>query len=99
MTAARPRKKTGFSLIEAAIVLAIVGLVIGGIWVAASAVATKMKISRTLVGLTFAVSQGQKKLPMSMYTGSYVWIQGSGATMGITMNIFPKDWVSGTRVV
>lgn len=32
------RLRLGFNLIEAAIVLGVVGLVIGGIWVAASAV-------------------------------------------------------------
>lgn len=36
----------GFSLIEAAIVLGIVGLVIGGIWVAASAVQTQIRLAR-----------------------------------------------------
>lgn len=38
-------KPKGFSLIEAAIVLGIVGLVIGGIWVAAAAVAQNNRVS------------------------------------------------------
>ena len=33
-----PPKKSGFSLIEAAIIMGVIGLVIGGIWVAASSV-------------------------------------------------------------
>lgn len=37
----------GFSLIEAAIVLALAGLVIGGLWVAASAVRQSMVVSKT----------------------------------------------------
>jgi len=41
------RQKRGFSLIEAAIVLAIVGLVIGGIWMAASAVNAAQRVNRT----------------------------------------------------
>lgn len=40
--------KGGFSLIEAAIVLAIVGLVIGGLWLAASTVSENRKQSRFL---------------------------------------------------
>ncbi len=39
--------RKGFNLIEAAIVLGVVGLVIGGIWVAAASVNENMKISRT----------------------------------------------------
>jgi len=35
--------RRGFNLVEAAIVLGIVGLVIGGIWVAASSIASNMK--------------------------------------------------------
>lgn len=41
-------QKKGFSLIEAAIVLGIVGLVIGGIWIAASAVQEKNRQSVTV---------------------------------------------------
>ncbi len=38
----------GFSLIEAAIVLGVVGLVIGGIWIAAETVMTRVKTSQYL---------------------------------------------------
>jgi hypothetical protein len=40
------RRKRGFNLIEAAIVLGVVGLVIGGIWVAASSVSRTMGINQ-----------------------------------------------------
>lgn len=42
------KQRRAFSLIEAAIVLALVGLVIGGIWAAASAVNQSNRINRTL---------------------------------------------------
>ena len=42
----RHNHKRGFNLIEAAIVLAVVGLVIGGIWVAASAVRDNYKANQ-----------------------------------------------------
>jgi type II secretory pathway pseudopilin PulG len=42
---ARSKKKKGFSLIEAAVVLGVVGVVIGGIWVATSAVLAKMRVN------------------------------------------------------
>jgi len=43
-------KHKGFSLIEAAIVLALIGIVIGGIWSAASAVSESHRMSNTLEG-------------------------------------------------
>lgn len=49
-TKPRSRKSgiLGFNLIEAAIVLGVVGLVIGGIWIAAATVNNKMRIDNTL---------------------------------------------------
>lgn len=43
-----PRTRRGFNLVEAAIVLGVVGLVIGGIWVAAASVTRNMRIKETL---------------------------------------------------
>jgi type II secretory pathway pseudopilin PulG len=40
--------KKAFSLIEAAIVLGIIGLVIGGIWIAAASVQENNRVSRHL---------------------------------------------------
>jgi len=42
----RPHKRAAFSLIEAAIVLGIVGLVIGGLWVAASKAMDSLKVTQ-----------------------------------------------------
>lgn len=47
----------GFSLIEAAIVLGVVGLVIGGIWVAASAVQEGMRLNKAIQALTVISSK------------------------------------------
>ena len=44
------RMKKGFSLIESAIVLGIVGLVIGGIWVATATIRENMLINKTVQG-------------------------------------------------
>lgn len=46
------RSRRGFNLIEAAIVLGVVGLVIGGIWIAASSVRQRMAINDIEVGIT-----------------------------------------------
>lgn len=45
------RNRQGFSLIESAIVLAVVGLVIGGIWVAAAHITQKRRAQQTVDGL------------------------------------------------
>lgn len=42
-----PRDKRGFTLTEAAIVLGIVGLILGAIWVAAAAVYNNLRVSTT----------------------------------------------------
>lgn len=49
----------GFSLIEAAIVLGIVGLVIAGIWIAAAAVQKQLLISRTMEMLAYVRSESE----------------------------------------
>ncbi len=47
--------RRGFSLIEAAIVLGVIGFVIGGIWVAAGAVMDRFKMSALMQGLVLTV--------------------------------------------
>lgn len=53
----RDRARKAFSLIEAAIVLGVVGLVIGGIWWAASAVRDAQKIQRLSEDIYLALSK------------------------------------------
>lgn len=55
------KRKRGFNLVEAAIVLGVVGLVIGGIWVAASAVTNNLKITDTKKAI-LSISQGARNL-------------------------------------
>lgn len=64
----RKRESSGFSLIEAAIVLGIVGLVIGGIWVAASAVSDRMAATRIAGSLVQMADATQNLLKRSAYT-------------------------------
>lgn len=60
--AVAPRNRKGFSLVEAAIVLGVVGLVIGGIWVAAATVIENHKVNKTVEGITTNVSNIRKFL-------------------------------------
>lgn len=53
-------KRRGFSLIEAAIVLGVVGVVIGGIWAAASAVSNRFKVATLVQNSLLAFQQAEK---------------------------------------
>ena len=83
-----PEKK-GFSLIEAAIVLGVVGLVIGGIWVAAATVREEWKISRLFGDIQLIVNKAQNLISSadSRSIGSVnITSQLQSA------NVFPGDW-------
>jgi hypothetical protein len=55
--------RRGFNLIEAAIVLGVIGLVIGGIWVAAASVADNQRVSATSAGLLSTCQSIQRVFP------------------------------------
>lgn len=56
---AAPRNRKGFSLVEAAIVLAVVGLVVGGIWYAAANVMENYRVNKTVADLQLIVRNVQ----------------------------------------
>lgn len=91
----KPRQ--GFSLIEAAIVLGVVGLVIGGIWVAAAAVQTKMMSNNIATGINIAINNIQRLIPHDMPVG---WLQYevSSTHYAADMQIFPADWIQNQQV-
>jgi len=92
------RKNNAFSLIEAAIVLGIVGLVIGGLWAAATSVQRERKFQSLLTGMTTIVENMGKKVAGGVYSGPTT-IQANGFTaLGVDMGIAPADWVSGSNI-
>lgn len=76
------RKTRGMSLIETAIVLGVVGLVIGGIWVAASAVSAQMavnKFSERLARIATDIQANYRQVPsdyMGGTTANYLIAKG-----------------------
>ena len=50
----------GFSLIESTIVLGIVGLVLGGIWLAAATVSENHKVSKTIEGTVYLIESTRR---------------------------------------
>lgn len=85
-------KRRGFNLIEAAIVLGVVGAVIGTIWVMAAAMMESYKVNKTVEGLFFAIRNAQKTL------SSREIMNLSSTTLNsfaINSKIFPENWVKG----
>jgi prepilin-type N-terminal cleavage/methylation domain-containing protein len=86
-------KKRGFTLTEIAIVLGIIGLILGAIWVAAAAVYNNLRVSKATTEL-LTIAQGARALyATSSTTGdaagvdeTNVWIKGG---------IFPADTING----
>ncbi len=88
----RDKRKSGFTLTEIAIVLGIVGLVLGAIWVAAAAVYNNMRLSKATTEL-LQISQGVRALYSTATT------TGDAAGTDETQNfckasIFPTDMVA-----
>lgn len=91
-------ERRGFNLIEAAIVLGIVGLVIGVIWIAAAAIAQRNLDNRITTGLFTAITNIQNSIPSQVSAGSIQSTDGS-THVAVDMQIFPNDWVNGNKIV
>jgi len=72
-----------FSLIEAAIVLGVIGLVIGGLWAAASTVRFKMQVNEITTGIMLT----QRNMATYKSTGT-MWCATN------QMNILPQAWLN-----
>jgi len=87
----------GFSLVEAAIVLAVVGVVIGAIWVGAAKMIEDYKVDKTVEGVLEIVRNTQKLISIrdSEVIGNN---QRLTATL-IASSVQPKDWIHGTNTI
>ena len=86
----------GFSLIESAIVLAVVGLIIGGIWVASAATMQSMKITDTINGVLY-ISKSVQML-VSYSNASRLADNAVLDSMIIGAQGFPANWVTGNTI-
>lgn len=84
------RQRRGFTLTEIAIVLGIVGLILGAIWVAASAVYNNLRISTTVRDM-IALSQGVRNLYANQGTMDAITTNNLICTGAV-----PNDLVVGT---
>lgn len=88
----QPAKRRGFNLVEAAIVLGIVGLVIGGIWVAAQQMTRNRTVSHTVEQVAWHVGQVRNAIRGTAQGMSwYLSAVGSNTTLE-AMELVPVDW-------
>lgn len=80
----------GFTLTEAAIVLGIVGLILGAIWAAAASVYQNMKINDAEKGITLTAQQVHAMFAGSNNTGT------AADTDITTAGMFPISWYNTT---
>lgn len=85
---------TGFSLIESAIVLALIGVVIGGVWVAAAAMAEDRKVRETLEGVTL-IAENIRTL-ISVADSNSLGSSYNLTSTAISAGMIPENWVSGS---
>lgn len=84
--------RAGFNLIEAAIVLGVVGLVIGGIWVAAAAVGERQKQTRLLQQLVEIASNVRARYPAASFNLSGTFYGTTTANLGATWQLGKDGW-------
>lgn len=88
----RGRAQKAFSLIEAAIVLAVVGGVIGTIWVSAATMYENHKVNKTVEGIFTTAKNVQRVL-----SARDAEVIGNSAHISNSLyeQFFPKDWQHG----
>jgi hypothetical protein len=91
--------RRGFNLIEAAIVLGVIGLVIGGIWVAAAAVTENQKINRVAEAILYASRQGRALLTLTAIQSISSGGETGAANLAIQAKLFPDDMIVGGALI
>lgn len=95
MASGRTNHKRGFTLVEASIVLGVVGLVIGGIWMASSELRLSQKVNTAQDEILSVVQHAR-----SLYSSGHIADPGEEVQgVFINMGVFPKQMVSGSNVV
>jgi len=84
---------TGFTLIELAIVLAIIGVIIGGVWYYAAQTLNKMKQEKMQDEIT-QIIQNSRQVFSSANTAPVIGTNVNFTTQAITANIFPIEMVN-----
>ncbi len=93
-TTVRRQSKKGFTLTEIAIVLGIMGLVLGAIWVAASGVYNNLRVNNATTAV-MQIAQGVRALYATSATTGYTSVTNMTSSL-ITAHAVPNNLVNGT---
>lgn len=91
------KTRMGFNLIESAIVLGVVGLVIGGIWYAAAAMYENYKVNKTINDIALIVKNVQELI--SIRDAESIGNAVNITTTLIKAGVFPETWVNENNVI
>ena len=94
-THVRPRLKRAFSLLEVAIVLGVIGVALGGIWVAHSAVTENLKANELAAGLLTACDRAANAMPASLAPATIIQMPATAVMVG---KIYPSSWLQNGTV-
>jgi type II secretory pathway pseudopilin PulG len=101
MTRRRDHTRKGFNLIESAIVLGVVGFVIGGIWVVAASVQENQKVNSLANGLILGVSNLQRNITETVAASLPRDVNGYAFLVNycVAAKVFPDDFYKGNKIV
>ena len=88
------KQKSGFSLLEAAVVLAVVATVIAAVWLAAASAKRNRSFAATVSGIISIASA----IKADLYSQKITFSGQQIGTLAISMGIIPRDWVYGSAM-
>jgi len=92
-----PKYQHGMNLLETAIVLLVIGLVVGGIWTAAAAARENLNYKRDMEGIAYTVSRMRAVFVRANQPASSNLSLNNAA--GWAMGVYPPDWVTSNGIV
>lgn len=88
------QEQRGYGLVEAAIVLGVVAVVIGGIWTVSAAVMESYKVNKTIDGILTIARNIQNLISLTASSA----IGNVRLTENIISGAIPSDWIKGNEI-